>query len=423
MGALSHLKILDLSRVLAGPWATQILADLGAEVIKIERPGQGDDTRAWGPPWLKDEHGHPTDQSAYYLSTNRNKKSVAIDMATPDGQRLLRAMAAECDVLVENFKVGGLKQYGLDETSLREVNPRLVYCSITGFGQTGPYANRAGYDFLIQGMGGLMSVTGQPDGAPGAGPQKAGVALTDIMTGLYATIAILSALIHRESSQEGQHIDTALLDVQVATLANQALNYLTSQKVPVRLGNAHPNIVPYQDFPTADGYMILAVGNDLQFAKLSDACDHPEWASDSRFSNNASRVAHRDELIPLLCDCTRQRTTAEWIARLESLSVPCGPVNDLASVFTDPQVLHRGIRFDQPDASVGSVPQIASPLRLSKTPVEYRLPPPRLGQHTREVLTAMLCLHETTLTQLTNDKVIQMAPDPETRRAAEAALD
>ena len=407
MGALSHLKVLDLSRVLAGPWATQILADLGAEVIKIERPGVGDDTRAWGPPWLTDEAGEATDQSAYYLSTNRNKKSVAIDMATPEGQRLLRAMAAECDVLVENFKVGGLKQYGLDYAALHEVNPRLVYCSITGFGQTGPYAPRAGYDFLIQGMGGLMSITGQPEGNPGAGPQKVGVALTDIMTGLYATIAILAGLTHRERSNEGQHIDAALLDVQVACLANQAMNYLASGKAPVRMGNAHPNIVPYQDFPTADGYMILAVGNDNQFGKLSAACGHPEWATDPRFVSNAARVANRSVLIPLLSQVTQQRRTGEWIALLETLAVPCGPINDLAGVFADPQVQHRGLRVDLPHPQAGSVPGVASPLRLSATPVEYRNAPPTLGQHTDEVLTALLCLDEATLQKLAQDGVIQ----------------
>jgi crotonobetainyl-CoA:carnitine CoA-transferase CaiB-like acyl-CoA transferase len=407
MGALSHLKVLDLSRVLAGPWATQILADLGAEVIKIERPGTGDDTRAWGPPWLKDAEGADTAESAYYLSTNRNKKSVAIDMAQPEGQRLLRAMAAECDILVENFKVGGLKRYGLDYDSLRAVNPRLVYCSITGFGQTGPYAARAGYDFLIQGMGGLMSVTGRSDAEPGAGPQKVGVALTDIMTGLYATIAILAALTHRERTDHGQHIDAALLDVQIACLANQAMNYLASDKAPVRMGNAHPNIVPYQDFPTADGYMILAVGNDAQFGKLCEACAHPEWASDPRFASNAARVAHRDTLIPLLAQATRQRTTSEWIAMLETLSVPCGPISDLAAVFADPHVRHRGIRVDLPHPEAGSAPGVASPIRLSATPVEYRNAPPTLGQHTHEVLTSLLCLDEATLSDLEQRGVIE----------------
>jgi crotonobetainyl-CoA:carnitine CoA-transferase CaiB-like acyl-CoA transferase len=409
MGALSHLKVLDLSRVLAGPWATQILADLGAEVIKVERPGAGDDTRAWGPPWLKDADGSDTAESAYYLSTNRNKKSVAIDMAHPEGQRLLRAMAAECDVVVENFKVGGLRRYGLDYDSLREVNPRLVYCSITGFGQTGPYAARAGYDFLIQGMGGLMSVTGRPDGDPGAGPQKVGVALTDIMTGLYATIAILAALTHRERTDEGQHIDAALLDVQIACLANQAMNFLASGAAPRRMGNAHPNIVPYQDFPTADGWMILAVGNDGQFGKLAEACGHAEWTTDPRFATNAARVANREELIPMLCDSTRQRTTADWVAALESLAVPCGPINDLAGVFADPQVQHRGIRVDLPHPQAGSAPGVASPLRLSATPVEYRNAPPLLGEHTDAVLRSLLCLDDATLAALERSGVIRRA--------------
>jgi crotonobetainyl-CoA:carnitine CoA-transferase CaiB-like acyl-CoA transferase len=400
MGALSHLKVLDLSRVLAGPWATQILADLGAEVIKVERPGAGDDTRAWGPPWLKDDAGRDTEESAYYLSTNRNKKSVAIDMAHPEGQRLLRAMAAECDVVVENFKVGGLKRYGLDYDNLREVNPRLVYCSITGFGQTGPYAARAGYDFLIQGMGGLMSVTGRPDDEPGAGPQKVGVALTDIMTGLYATIAILAALTHRDRTDDGQYIDAALLDVQVACLGNQAMNFLASGLTPKRMGNAHPNIVPYQDFPTADGHMILAVGNDGQFGKLAEACGHADWASDPRFATNAARVVNREALIPLLCAATRRRTTGDWIAALEILAVPCGPINDLAGVFADPQVRHRGIRVDLPHPQAGSAPGVASPFRLSATPVEYRNAPPLLGEHTREVLGSLLCLDETTLRDL-----------------------
>ena len=406
MGALSHLKVLDLSRVLAGPWATQILADLGAEVIKIERPGSGDDTRAWGPPWLADEGGAATAESAYYLSTNRNKKSVAIDMAHPEGQRLLRAMAAECDVLVENFKVGGLKQYGLDYAALSEVNPRLVYCSITGFGQDGPYAPRAGYDFMIQGMGGLMSMTGERDDLPGGGPQKVGVALTDIMTGLYATIAILAALTHRERQGEGQHIDAALLDTQVACLANQAMNFLVSGNAPRRMGNAHPNIVPYQDFPTADGFMILAVGNDGQFAKLAASCGHPEWASDPRFASNAARVAHRATLIPLLSEATRQRSTADWIARLEAVAVPCGPINDLAGVFADPQVIHRGLRVELPHPLAGSTPGVASPLRLSKTPVEYRAAPPLLGQHTDQVLTELLCLDAATLARLKAEAVI-----------------
>jgi len=322
MAALSHLTVLDLSRVLAGPWASQMLADLGAEVIKIERPGKdgkgGDDTRHWGPPWLKDDQGRETSEAAYYLCANRNKRSVTVDFTRAEGQTIVRRLAAGADIVIENFKVGGLASYGLDYASLSALNPRLIYCSITGFGQDGPYAARAGYDFLIQGMGGLMSVTGRADGESGAGPQKVGVALTDILTGLHAAVGILAALAHRERTGEGQHIDVALLDVQVACLANQALNYLTSGTPPRRMGNAHPNIVPYQDFPTADGDMILAVGNDAQFARFCAIAGHPEWAVDARFATNAARVNHRAELIPLLRQATVMKTTAAWIEALEA---------------------------------------------------------------------------------------------------------
>ncbi len=389
MGALSHLKVLDLSRVLAGPWASQMLADLGAEVIKVEKPGSGDDTRHWGPPWLRDTGGTETREAAYYLCTNRNKKSLTVDFTRPAGQEIVRRLAAEADVVVENFKAGGLAAYGLDYAGLRAVNPRIIYCSITGFGQNGPYAARAGYDFLIQGMGGLMSLTGRADGEPGAGPQKVGVALTDILTGLHAAVAILAALAHRERTGEGQHIDLALLDVQVACLANQAMNYLVSGQAPRRMGNAHPNIVPYQDFPTADGDMILAVGNDAQFARLCAVAGHPEWASDARFATNAARVEHRTALIPLLRQVTVTRSTDDWIAALEAAGVPCGPINDLARVFADPQVAARGMRVDLPHPLAGSVPQVASPLRLSATPVEYRNAPPLLGADTDAVLTAL----------------------------------
>jgi len=389
-GALAHLKVLDLSRVLAGPWASQLLADLGAEVIKVEKPGSGDDTRHWGPPWLADGDGQPTREAAYYLCTNRNKRSLTVDMTTTEGQALIRELAVDADVVLENFKVGGLAPYGLDYASLHALNPKLVYCSITGFGQDGPYAARAGYDFLIQGMGGLMSLTGVAEGEPGAGPQKVGVALTDILTGLYAGSAILAALAHRDRdgfrSGEGQHIDLALLDVQVACLGNQALNYLVSGSAPRRMGNAHPNIVPYQDFPTADGDMILAIGNDGQFARFCAIAGHPEWAGDERFADNAARVKHRKELIPLLRQATVLRTTAEWIAALESAAVPCGPINDLAAVFADPQVQARGIRFELPHPSGGTAPQVASPIRLSTTPVDYRRAPPTLGQDTDAVL-------------------------------------
>ena len=394
MGALSHLRVLDLSRVLAGPWAGQILADLGAEVIKIERPGNGDDTRAWGPPFLKDPRGENTSEAAYYLSANRNKQSVTIDFTQPEGQRLVRELAARSDIVIENFKVGGLKAYGLDYESLQLENPRLIYCSITGFGQTGPYAKRAGYDFMIQGLGGLMSLTGRPEGEDGAGPVKVGVALTDILTGLYSTSAILAALAHRDQGGPGQHIDMALLDVQVACLANQAMNYLTTGVSPRRLGNAHPNIVPYQDFPAADGDFILTVGNDNQFRKFAEVAGQPQWASDPRFATNKQRVAHRAELIPLIRQATVFKTTAEWVTALEVAGVPCGPINDVAQVFADPQVQFRGLQVDLPHALGGTVPQVASPIRLSATPVEYRRAPPLLGEHTLEVLTGVLGLSD-----------------------------
>jgi crotonobetainyl-CoA:carnitine CoA-transferase CaiB-like acyl-CoA transferase len=392
MGALSHIRVLDLSRVLAGPWAGQILADLGADVIKIERPGNGDDTRAWGPPFLKDPRGENTSEAAYYLSANRNKQSVTIDFTRPEGQKLVRELAAKSDIVIENFKVGGLKAYGLDYESLQAENPRLIYCSITGFGQTGPYAKRAGYDFMIQGLGGLMSLTGRPDGEEGAGPVKVGVALTDILTGLYSTAAILAALAHRDQGGVGQHIDMALLDVQVACLANQAMNYLTTGIPPKRLGNAHPNIVPYQDFPTADGDFILTVGNDSQFRKFAEVAGQPQWADDPRFATNKQRVAHRAELIPLIRQATVFKTTTQWVEALERAGVPCGPINDVSQVFADPQVQARGLKVELPHALGGTVPQVASPIRLSGTPVEYRRAPPLLGEHTLEVLTSVLGL-------------------------------
>jgi crotonobetainyl-CoA:carnitine CoA-transferase CaiB-like acyl-CoA transferase len=384
-GALAGLKVLDLSRVLAGPWAGQLLADLGADVVKVERPGSGDDTRAWGPPWLPGEDGAPG-EAAYYLAANRNKRSVAIDIATPEGQALARRLAEKADVVLENFKVGGLAQYGLDYASLQAVNPRLVYCSITGFGQDGPYAHRAGYDFLIQGMGGLMSVTGERDGLPGGGPQKVGVALTDVMTGLYASNAVLAALAWRERSGEGQHIDLALLDVQVAVLANQAANYLVGGVAPKRMGNAHPNIVPYQEFATADGYMIVAVGNDTQFRKLCDVLGKAEWGADERYATNPQRVRHRAELVAGIHAVTVTRTTGEWVALMEGAGVPCGPINTLDKVFDDPQVQARGLRIEMPHPTAGSVPLVANPIRMSATPVAYDRPPPLLGEHTEEVL-------------------------------------
>lgn len=406
MGALSHLRVLDLSRVLAGPWSGQILADLGADVIKVERPGSGDDTRSWGPPFLKDAEGESTSEAAYYLSANRNKRSVTIDFTQPEGQRLVRELAAKSDIVIENFKVGGLAAYGLDYPSLKAINPKLVYCSITGFGQTGPYAKRAGYDFMIQGLGGLMSLTGRPDGEDGAGPVKVGVALTDILTGLYSTVAILAALAYRDQHGVGQHIDMALLDVQVACLANQAMNYLTTGNPPRRLGNAHPNIVPYQDFPTADGDFILTVGNDGQFRKFAEVAGQPQWADDQRFATNKQRVANRAELIPLIRQATVFKTTAEWVSQLEAAGVPCGPINDLAQMFQDPQVLSRGLAITMPHVLAGSVPQVASPIRLSETPVEYRRAPPLLGEHTEAVLGDVLGLDADAVMQLRSAGVL-----------------
>lgn len=391
-GALSHIRVLDLSRVLAGPWAGQILGDLGAEVIKVERPGSGDDTRHWGPPYVKDANGNDSREAAYFQSANRNKQSVTLDFTQPEGQRLVRELVQSCDVLLENFKVGGLAAYGLDYASLKAINPRLIYCSITGFGQDGPYAKRAGYDFMIQGLGGLMSLTGKPDGEDGAGPMKVGVALTDILTGLYATVGVLAALNQREQSGLGQHIDVALLDVQVACLANQAMNYLNTGVSPKRLGNAHPNIVPYQDFPSADGNFIIAVGNDGQFRKLCEVAGLTALADDPRFASNKARVAHRSELIPLLRQATVFKTTAEWVTLLETAGVPCGPINDLAQVFADPQVQARGLRLDLPNSLGSTTPQVASPLRLSETPVTYRNAPPLLGEHTEQVLSRYLNL-------------------------------
>ncbi|MBK7136736.1 MAG: CoA transferase [Rhodocyclales bacterium] len=405
-GALSHIRVLDLSRVLAGPWCTQNLADLGADVIKVEKPGSGDDTRAWGPPYLKDAGGNDTGESAYYLACNRGKRSLALDIAHPEGRRVVRELARHCDVLVENFKVGGLAKYGLDWDSLRTLNPRLVYCSITGFGQDGPYAARAGYDFIVQGMGGLMSVTGEPDGAPGGGPQKVGVAVADLFTGMYATVAVLAALTFREQSGEGQHIDLSLLDAQVAMLANQNMNYLTTGQAPARRGNAHPNIVPYQTFATADGHVILAVGNDAQFRRFCELAGCGALADDARFAANRDRVANRAALVPLLEPLLRQRTTHAWVEALEAAGVPCGPINRLGEVFADPQVRHRGLRIDLPHALAGSVPLVANPIRLSASPLEYASAPPLLGQHTNEILHELLGLPQAELARLRDQGVI-----------------
>ncbi|WP_418146425.1 CaiB/BaiF CoA-transferase family protein [Variovorax paradoxus] len=387
--ALDGIKVLDLSRVLAGPWCTQILADLGADVIKIERPGVGDDTRTWGPPFIKDADGNDTDQASYFTACNRNKRSVTVDMATPDGQALLKQMAAQADIVVENFKTGGLKQYGLDHESLRAANPRLVYCSVTGFGHDGPYAERAGYDLMIQAMTGMMSITGRPDGEPGGGPLRVGVALTDLFTGVYASTAILAALQVRGRTGEGQHIDMALLDVGMAILANQASAFLNTGKAPQRQGNTHPSLAPYQDFPTLDGSMLLAIGNNGQFARFCEAAGHAEWAADARFASNTLRVKHRGVLIPMMEELTRTRSTADWVALLEDKAVPCGPINDIAQAFDDAQVKSRGLAVTLPrDAGDGiaSITGVASPLRLTATPPVLRHAPPALGQHTREVL-------------------------------------
>ncbi|HEX3984374.1 MAG TPA: CaiB/BaiF CoA-transferase family protein [Acidisoma sp.] len=405
-GALSHIRVLDLSRVLAGPWASQLLADLGAEVIKIERPGNGDDTRAWGPPFLKDAEGRDTRDAAYFLCANRNKQSVTVDFTKPEGQALVRDLARQSDVVLENFKLGGLQQYGLGYESLAALNPRLVYCSITGFGQDGPYAERAGYDFLIQGMGGLMSVTGRRDGEPGAGPQKVGVALTDVMTGLYAGNAILAALLHREVSGQGQYIDLALLDVQVASLANQTMNYLTTGKSPQRMGNAHPNIVPYQDFPTADGAMILAVGNDGQFAKLAIVAGHPDWALAPEFSTNRARVENRAAFVEAFTAVSVTRTTKDWVSALEAAGVPCGPINTLKEVFEDPQVIARGTKITLPHPTGVDVSLVANPIRMSATPAEYRSAPPTLGQHTKQVLADRLGLSDEDIERLVAKGVV-----------------
>ena len=393
---LAGIRVLDLSRVLAGPWCTQTLADLGADVIKVERPPSpghhgGDDTRGWGPPFLKDRDGHDTQEAAYYLGANRNKRSITVDIARPEGQALIRRIAAQSDVFVENYKVGDMARYGLDSASLLALNPRLVYCSITGFGQTGPYRDRAGYDYAIQGMGGLMSVTGPSraeiaDDASGGGPQKVGVAVADLFTGLYACTAILAALRHRDLTGEGQAIDMALLDTQVAMLANLGANYLTTGVAPQRMGNAHQNIVPYQVFEVADGHMIVAVGNDSQFAKFCEVADCAELARDPRFQRNAGRVRHRQTLVPQLAAVMKRRKRADWLEALEAAKVPCGPINDLADVFADPQVQHRGMTVALPHPLSDQLRLVASPMKFAATPVQYRRPPPLLGEHTAQVL-------------------------------------
>jgi crotonobetainyl-CoA:carnitine CoA-transferase CaiB-like acyl-CoA transferase len=411
MNALHGIRVLDLSRVLAGPWCTQTLADLGADVIKIERPGSGDDTRGWGPPFLKDEQGRDTADAAYYLATNRNKRSVTCDIAKPEGQALIQALVPHCQVFVENFKVGDMARYGLDYRALRKLNPALVYCSITGFGQTGPYRERAGYDYAVQGMGGLMSITGERDDL-GGGPQKVGVAVADLFTGMYSTVAILAALRHAERTGEGQHLDMALLDAQVAMLANLGANYLVSGQVPGRAGNAHQNIVPYQVFevaPTAQGtkdHIILAVGNDGQFAKFCEVAGRPELAADPRFAKNQDRVRNRAVLVPLLETIMRGRPKTEWLAALEAAKVPCGAINNLAEVFADPHVQERGMvqRWQHP--AKRDLALVASPLKLEKTPVRADLPPPLLGEHTQQVLQQLLGYGPEELGRLKEGKVI-----------------
>ncbi len=380
--ALAGVRVLDLTRVLAGPWCTQMLADLGADVVKVERPGSGDDTRGWGPPFLRDADGNDTAESAYYLCANRNKRSLTVDIATEEGQAIIRRLALHSDVLVENFKVGDMARHGLDAATLRAANPRLVYCSISGFGQDGPYAQRAGYDFAVQGLGGLMSVTGNADGEP----QKVGVAVADLFTGMYATVAILAALRHRDATGDGQVIDLALLDTQVAMLANLGSHYLVGGEVPPRQGNAHANIVPYQVFPVADGHLVVAVGNDRQFARLCGLLDLAVLADDSRYATNPARVRHRETLVPLLQDAFRTKERRAWLASLEAAGIPCGPVNDIADVFADPQVRARGMVGHVEHPHAGMVPLVASPLKLSATPVDLRHAPPLLGQHTDEVL-------------------------------------
>ena len=398
MNSLDGIRVLDLSRVLAGPWCTQTLADLGADVIKIERPGSGDDTRTWGPPFLKDAQGQDTAEAAYYLGANRNKRSVTCDIARPEGQALIRELVKHCDVFVENFKVGDMARYGLDYASLSALNPKLVYCSVTGFGQTGPYSERAGYDYAVQGMGGLMSVTGERDDL-GGGPQKVGVAVADLFTGMYATVAILAALRHVERTGQGQQVDMALLDTQVAMLANLGSNFLVSGKVPGRAGNAHQNIVPYQVFevlapadaaPDTRDHLILAVGNDGQFAKFCVVAGCPEIAQDPRFALNTERVRHRNVLVPLLEGIMKTRTKADWLAALEAAKVPCGAINTLSEVFSDPQVQARGMVNDWVHPVKADLKLVASPIKMSLTPVRQDLPPPMLGQHTAEVLLEVL---------------------------------
>ncbi|MBB6520774.1 CaiB/BaiF CoA transferase family protein [Pseudoteredinibacter isoporae] len=399
-GPLTGFRVLDMSRILAGPWSAQTLADLGAQVIKVERPKVGDDTRRWGPPYLKDKDGQDTAEAAYYTAANRGKDSITVDITQAEGQNIIKQLAQKCDVLIENYKVGGLKKYGLDYEALKEINPALIYCSITGFGQDGPYAQRAGYDFMIQGMGGLMSITGEKDGEPGAGPQKVGVAVTDLFTGLYATIAIQGALLERERSGLGQHIDLALLDVQTAVLANQASNYLVGGTVPQRMGNAHPNIVPYQAFATSNGFIILAVGNDGQFAKLLQLAGREELMQDERFATNPARVQNRDVVCQEVAEIMVQQSSEYWLEELSVRGVPCGPINNIEQVFANPQIQHRQMQIDVEHPLSGSISLCNSPIKYSRTAIEISKAPPLLGSDTDDVLSDLLGMDETQLNSL-----------------------
>jgi len=405
-GPLAHIRVLDLSRVLAGPWAGQNLADLGAEVIKVERPKVGDDSRAFGPPWVKDKAGNATKDSAYFTSANRGKKSITVNVASPANQDLIRALARECDVLIENYKHGDLARYGLGYDDLKGVNPRLVYCSVTGFGQTGPYRERPGYDFMIQGMGGMMSVTGEPDGAPGGGPQRAGVPIADIITGMYASIAICAALTSRAETGKGQHLDLALLDSQIALLAYQNTNYFSTGKPPGRIGNLHPNIVPYQPFKSSDGEVIVACGNDNLFRKFCEAAGRPELVQDARFATNGKRVENRVEMTRVIQEFFGRKTTAEWLELLEKAGVPNGPINNIAQVFEEPQVKARGVQIELNHSAAGKLPLVASPMRFSGTALEYRLAPPLLGEHTDEVLRGLLGKSDAEIARLRAEGVL-----------------
>jgi formyl-CoA transferase len=400
--SLEHIRVLDLTRVLAGPWCTQNLADLGADVIKVERPGVGDDTRCWGPPYAKNQDGSDSTESAYYLTANRGKRSITVDIATPEGQEIIRQLAMQSDVVIENYKVGQLKKYGLDYQTLAALKPNLIYCSITGFGQTGPYAERSGYDFMIQGMGGLMSITGEPNGEP----QKAGVAIADLMTGMYATIAILAALNHRNHTDTGQYIDLSLLDVQVAMLANMGSNYLASGQLPARWGNAHANIVPYQTFSTSDGHIIVAAGNDTQFRQFLQAGGCPELANDPRFATNPQRVALRDTLVPMLVEMVKKKSKDDWLKLLEKVGVPCGPINNLNEVFNDPQVQARQCVLTMPHPSADNIKLVANPIHMTATPPRYNSAPPQLGQHTNEVLQELLGYSDQQLIALRDRNIV-----------------